>query len=178
MSDASKPTPHSSSVTSILARKAVAVSEGDQLIVYEVIDEPPSGTCGCGDRSESTTDKKTLTFVGTYEPVDAKDLTDDKKAECEYDIWLGWTTSLHFSKVKKKKQADGFLSYKAPGFAPEETSTFLVIVNQSPKDDSSNITKDSDDDNVIIAFRGKEVRGVRKTAEVGNSVIYQCTIDR
>ena len=86
--------------------------------------------------------------------------------------------ALHFSKVKKKKQADGFLSYKAPGFAPEETSTFLVIVNQSPKDDSSNITKDSDDDNVIIAFRGKEVRGVRKTAEVGNSVIYQCTIDR
>ena len=76
-----------------------------------------------------------------------------------------------FSKVKKKKQADRFLSYKAPGFAPEETSTFLVIVNQPPKDGSSNITKDSDDDNVIIAFRGKEVRGVRKTAEVGNSVI-------
>ena len=178
MSDASKPTPHSpSSVTSILERKAVAISEGDQLIVYEVIDEPPSGTCGCGDRSESTTDKKTITFVGTYEPVDSKDSTDEEKVECEYDIRLVLTISLHFQKVKKKRHADGLLSYKineVPGLAPEEIYNFFAESDYPLKDDSDRY-------NVIITFRGiKEVRGVRRTVEVGNSVIYQsrCTIDR
>lgn len=100
MSDTNKSSPHSGgSVAPVVAIKAVAESEENKLIIYEVKDEPPSGACGCGDSSKSTTEKKTLTFVGTYDPVDTANFTDDEKAECEYDIVrFDWTISLQFQK--------------------------------------------------------------------------------